>query len=188
MELSWTGESKDLSSGNSWAVTCEEGDVGDKMVIEVDVTKFRVQPFRSYKVCISLEDSLRDSYLDEVCTHLFSFEKYVPYVPDDEEMDTSVIDDIISGNDMRHATHVKNKESETKEQNKDVKTQLEDIEDFVNDDYKIGFLSIEDRTEPQLSLKILEDLDEFVIEHSSSEKIYFSFVMVLLTGVLIIVR
>jgi len=273
MELSWTGESKALSSGNSWAVNCEKGELGNKMVIEVDVTKFRVQPFRSYKVCISLEDSLRDYYLDEVCTHLFSFEKYVPYVPDDEEMDTSVIDDIISENDlrhtqvnhkedetkvkteledienfvrddykvsflsigdrtelelslkiledldqfviehsslekivvpdvdddsviddiisendMRHVTHVKNKESETKEQNKDVKTQLEDIEDFVRDDYKIGFLSIEDRTELQLSLKILEDLDEFVIEHSSSEKIYFSFVMVLLTGVLIIVR
>ena len=74
MELSWTGESKELSSGNSWAVNCEEG-LGDKMVIEVDVTKFRVQPFKSYKVCISLEDLPTDS---EVCTNLFSSEKYVP--------------------------------------------------------------------------------------------------------------
>merc|ERR1712106_307705 len=82
MELSWTGESKALSSGNSWAVNCEEGELGDKMVIRVDVTKFRVQPFRSYKVCISLEDSPTDSHLDEVCTHLFSFEKYVLYVPE----------------------------------------------------------------------------------------------------------
>ena len=57
------------------------------MVIEVDVTKFRVQPFKSYKVCISLEDSSTDSHLDEVCTHLFSFEKYVPYVPDEEEIE-----------------------------------------------------------------------------------------------------
>ena len=81
MELSWTGESKELSSGTSWAVNCEEGEQGDKMVIEVDVTKFRVQPFRSYKVCISLEDSPTESHLDEVCTHLFSFEKYVPYMP-----------------------------------------------------------------------------------------------------------
>ena len=78
MELSWTGESKELSSGNSWAINCEKGELGDKMVIEVDVTKFRVQPFKSYKVCISLEDSSTDSNLDEVCTHLFSFEKYVP--------------------------------------------------------------------------------------------------------------
>ena len=87
MELSWTGESKELSSGNSWAVNCEEGELGDKMVIEVDVTKFRVQPFKSYKVCISLEDSPTDSHLGEVCTHLFSFEKYVPYVPDVEEIE-----------------------------------------------------------------------------------------------------
>merc|ERR1711892_693385 len=151
MELSWTGESKALSSGNSWAVNCDQGNVGNKMVIAVDVTKFRVQPFRSYKVCISLEDSLRDSYVDEVCTHLFSFEKYVPYVPDDEEMDTSVIDKIMSGNDMRHVTHVIHKEDETK-----VKTELEDIEKFVRDDYKVNFLSIEDRTELELSLKILE--------------------------------
>ena len=75
MELSWTGESKELSSGNSWAVNCEEGELGDKMVIEVDVTKFRVQPFKSYKVCISLEDSSTDSHLDEVCTHLFSLKE-----------------------------------------------------------------------------------------------------------------
>jgi len=86
VELSWTGESKELSSGNSWAVTCEEGDVGDKMVIEVDVTKFRVQPFRSYKVCINLEDSPTNSHLDEVCSHLFSFEKYVPYIPEEEKI------------------------------------------------------------------------------------------------------
>ena len=87
MELSWTGESKELCSGNSWAVNCEEGEQGEqgsKMVIEVDVTKFRVQPFRSYKVCIRLEDSHTKSHLNEVCTHLFSFEKYVPYVPEEE--------------------------------------------------------------------------------------------------------
>ena len=84
MELSWTGESKELCSGNSWAVNCEEGEQGDKMVIEVDVTKFRVQPFISYKVCISLDDYITDTFIDEVCTHLFSFEKYVPYVPEEE--------------------------------------------------------------------------------------------------------
>ena len=63
------------------------------MVIEVDVTKFRVQPFRSYKVCISLEDYITNSYLDEVCTHLFSFEKYVPYVPE-EEVDDKAVEEV----------------------------------------------------------------------------------------------
>ena len=97
MELSWKGERKKLSSGNSWAVNCEEGELVDKMVIEVDVTKFRVQPFRSYKVCISLEDSPTDSHLDEVCTHLFSFEKYVPYVPEqseEEEKEVKVVETV----------------------------------------------------------------------------------------------
>ena len=54
--------------------------------IDVDVTKFKVQSFKSYKVCISIDDYTMD-YMDSakpVCTHLFSFEKYVPYNPDDE--------------------------------------------------------------------------------------------------------
>merc|ERR1712179_591485 len=104
MELSFSGESKELSSGTSWAVNCEEGEQGDKMVIEVDVTKFRVQPFKSYKVCISLEDSPTESHLDEVCTHLFSFEKYVPYVPE-EEINTNTKDNSL---DMNREEDVKN--------------------------------------------------------------------------------
>jgi len=111
VELSWTGESKELSSGNSWAVTCEEGDVGDKMVIEVDVTKFRVQPFRSYKVCINLEDSPTNSHLDEVCSHLFSFEKYVPYRPEEEETEVKEdINKLVENNDYKA---VKNTEIES---------------------------------------------------------------------------
>merc|ERR1711890_113545 len=51
------------------------------MIVEVDITKYRVQPFKSYKVCISLEDPTSGSYLRRVCTHLFSFERAVPYVP-----------------------------------------------------------------------------------------------------------
>ena len=72
------------------------------MIIEVDVTKFRVQPFRSYKVCISLEDYTTDSYLDEVCTHLFSFEKYVPYVPEEEEKKDIVDKDINKNTQDNH--------------------------------------------------------------------------------------
>ena len=157
MELSWTGESKELSSGNSWAVNCEEGELGDKMVIEVDVTKFRVQPFKSYKVCISLEDFPTDSHLDEVCTHLFSFEKYVPYVPHEEAIeDNSVAEsnksylkqmNVKSDNDMGFVTHM-TKEEITLEENdkhkseiisknsfeKSLKAKLKDIENFVRDD------------------------------------------------------
>ena len=165
MELSWTGESKELSSGTSWAVNCEEGEQGDKMVIEVDVTKFRVQPFRSYKVCISLEDYITDSYLDEVCTHLFSFEKYVPYVPEEEVGEDFVREDL--------------------EIEKDDKTKLEDIEHFVRDDFKSSFVNLADRTELELSLKILDEL-KFEMEHSRSVKISSSLVVIIGTILVII--
>merc|ERR1711936_1326333 len=81
VEIGFTGKEQELSSGNSWAVQCEEQEVGDKMIVDVDITKYRVQPFKSYKVCISLEDPSSGSYLRRVCTHLFSFERAVPYVP-----------------------------------------------------------------------------------------------------------
>merc|ERR1712179_332804 len=165
MELSFSGKSKELSSGTSWAVNCEEGEQGDKMVIEVDVTKFRVQPFRSYKVCISLEDYITDSYLDEVCTHLFSFEKYVPYVPEEEV-----------------GEYLMREESETE---KEVKTKLEDIEHFVRDDFKSSFVNLADRTELELSLKILDEL-KFEMEHSRSGRISFSHVLMLGTILAII--
>merc|ERR1712179_190766 len=132
------------------------------MVIEVDVTKFRVQPFRSYKVCISLEDYITDSYLDEVCTHLFSFEKYVPYVPEEEV-----------------GEYLMREESETE---KDVKTELEDI---VRDDFKSSFVNLADRTELELSLKILDEL-KFEMEHSRSGRISFSHVLMLGTILAII--
>merc|ERR1712179_278846 len=159
MELCFSGKSKELSSGTSWAVNCEEGEQGDKMVIEVDVTKFRVQPFRSYKVCISLEDYITDSYLDEVCTHLFSFEKYVPYVPEEE---------IVEYNSVINKVKTEHGESEN-----DVKTRLEDIEDFVSDDFKSSFVNLADKTELELSLKILDEL-KLEMEDSSSGKISYS--------------
>merc|ERR1712060_835339 len=81
VEIGFTGKEQELSSGNSWAVQCEEQEFGDKMIVDVDITKYRVQPFKSYKVCISVEDPTSGSYLQRVCTHLFSFERAVPYVP-----------------------------------------------------------------------------------------------------------
>ena len=159
MELSWTGESKELSSGNSWAVNCEEEELGDMMVIEVDVTKFRVQPFKSYKVCISLEDLYTDSYLDEVCTHLFSFEKYVPYVPHVEDIEDHSVSEanknyLKSDSDMNLRRQERSVES-----NKDLKTQLKNIENFIKDDYKSNFLNIDDKTELELSLAVLDELN-----------------------------
>ena len=187
MELSWTGESKELRSGNSWAVNCEEGELGDKMVIEVDVTKFRVQPFKSYQVCISLEDSSTDSHLDEVCTHLFSFEKYVPYVPHDEEIeDNSVAEpnklSVNKKNVKSHKDSEKDKsDSEKISKNsvaKSFKQKLEDIENFVRDDYRTSFLNSEDKTELELSLAILDEID-FEMKDSSSGKNSFSILMML---------
>ena len=140
------------------------------MIIEVDVTKFRVQPFRSYKVCISLEDYTTDSYLDEVCTHLFSFEKYVPYVPEEE---------IVEYNSVINKVKTEHGESEN-----DVKTRLEDIEDFVSDDFKSSFVNLADRTELELSLKILDEL-KLEMEDSSSGKISYSLSVML--GLLLVI-
>ena len=186
MELSWTGESKELSSGNSWAVNCEEGELGDKMVIEVDVTKFRVQPFKSYKVCISLEYSPIDSHLDKVCTHLFSFEKYVPYVPDHSVGEANK-KYVKSDSEMIHRTQDSILEGGVESSN-DLKSQLKNIENFVRDDYKSNFFNTEDKTELELSLAVLDELN-FVMKHSSSGKSNLSSLLILcIISVVIITR
>ena len=166
MELSWTGESKALSSGNSWAVNCEKGELGNKMMIEVDVTKFRVQPFRSYKVCISLEDSPTDSHLDEVCTHLFSFEKYVPYVPDDEE-DEKLKENITEkhhkmNGELMEANHfykipaldlgvTMNEHENMNDRNlRDKKIELENLNTVASDEYRATIFEEKDNTRHEL--------------------------------------
>jgi len=89
-----------MNSGNSWAIQCGEQEVGDKMVVDVDITKYRVQPFKSYKVCCSLSDSPTSSFLPRVCTHLFSFEQAVPYIPEqvttEAAIEERVTEDIVS--------------------------------------------------------------------------------------------
>jgi hypothetical protein len=185
MELGWTGESKELSSGNSWAVNCEEEELGDKMVIEVDVTKFRVQPFKSYKVCISLEDSPTDSHLDEVCTHLFSFEKYVPYVPDDDEMEVKDTNKIHIEGDVKDIEDTKNVlkvsdeaennvrilESEMKDIESVLKHQLDDIDNYVRDDFKSQFL--------ELKNEIVQEIDQ-KISYSSASKSHYNVAFIIL--------
>ena len=59
------------------------------------MTKFRVQPFKSYKVCISVDDYALDWAAPPVCTHLFSFEKFVPYNPDTEVREAEVREDTV---------------------------------------------------------------------------------------------
>jgi len=84
VELGWTGGETELSPGHSWAVTCTESattktSITDRVSIQVDITKYKVQPFKSYKVCVSLEEKMAKE-----CTHLFSFEKSVPYVLEED--------------------------------------------------------------------------------------------------------
>ena len=149
VEIGFTGKEQELNSGNSWAVQCEEQEVGDKMIVEVDITKYRVQPFKSYKVCISLEDPSSGSYLRRVCTHLFSFERAVPYVP-------TIIkkaEEAVSAKLSTEKQSVENIESESeseaeKESESDLRRQeeeerrgsdlqrvLEDTRHFVRDDF-----------------------------------------------------
>merc|ERR1711890_60150 len=106
------------------------------MIVEVDITKYRVQPFKSYKVCISLEDPTSGSYLRRVCTHLFSFERAVPYVPTTIKKAEEAISAKLS-------TQKQSKESENESGGKeeerggksDLQRVLEDPRHFVRDDF-----------------------------------------------------
>merc|ERR1711893_198755 len=105
---------------NHWAVNCEHLHA-DKMIIQVDVTKFKVQPFRSYKICITMEeDYIKDIQMDPVCTHLFSFEKSVPY---ENEKDLEAREEIVDG---IHENDI----------NSVIKHQLDNIENYLKDDSK----------------------------------------------------
>ena len=59
-----------------------------------------------------------------------------------------------------------------------IKHKLEDIENFVRDDYKASFLNSED--------KILEEID-YVMKHSIAEKFSFSYFVVLSTACLVMI-
>ena len=63
-------------------------------------------------MCLSLEDPSTGSFLPSTCTHLFSFERAVPYVPEEKEL----------GKEMKEV-------KETKEANavKEVKEVLVDV-------------------------------------------------------------
>ena len=120
-----------------------EQELGDKMVVEVDVTKYRVQPFKSYKVCLSLEDPTMGS-LPRTCTHLFSFERAVPYIPEEkeevEEVEEKVKEEVREV--MREVvSEVKEKLETLSEfagrvsEERELWRALEDTENFVRDDF-----------------------------------------------------
>ena len=131
---------QDLSSGNSWAVQCMEQELGDKMVVEVDVTKYRVQPFKSYKVCLSLEDPTMGS-LPRTCTHLFSFERAVPYIPEEKEEEELQEEEEVREIVKEVVREVKEKLETLSDvvgrvsEERELWRALEDTENFVRDDF-----------------------------------------------------
>jgi len=168
-EMSWIGEPKEMSSGNSWAVYCRESEKDrSKMEVDVDVTKFRVEPFKSYKVCISLDDYATDWAAAPACTHLFSFEKYVPYIPDTEGGEAvSEESDIVSSEKQSELERVEEK-IENKQKIEEVeaiesvlKHQLSNIENFVRDDYKAKYLELKE--------ELIEEVEDKIL-HSSADK------------------
>lgn len=147
VEIGFTGKEQELSSGNSWAVQCEEQEFGDKMIVDVDITKYRVQPFKSYKVCISVEDPTSGSYLRRVCTHLFSFERAVPYVPTIKKAEEAVSAKLSTEKQSEKSENESEVEEES-ENESDLRSQeeeerrgselqrvLEDTRHFVRDDF-----------------------------------------------------
>ena len=170
MEVGFTGKTEELSSGNSWAVTCQPSyDSSNKMEVEVDVTKFKVQPFRSYKVCISLDDYEMNWLAEPVCTHLFSFEKYVPYNPDTKEHEdtyskdeTDLKDETLVKDEIIEAAIESDIEDKTVEIESVLKHQLSNIEHFVRDDFKAQYNEIKKEIveEFQLEEKMLGSGEE----------------------------
>ena len=137
--------------------------------VDVDVTKFRVEPFKSYKVCVSLDDYAMDWAAAPACTHLFSFEKYVPYIPDTEGKSETVSDESELVNSEKQSELDRDKEKiENKQKVEEaeaiesvLKHQLSNIENFVRDDYKAKYLELKD--------ELIEEVEDKIL-HSSADK------------------
>ena len=80
-------------------------------------------------MCLSLEDTSTGSFLPSTCTHLFSFERAVPYVPEEKELAKE-------GKEVKEVKAVK-EVNEVKEVLVDVGSELvsvlEDTKDYVMD-------------------------------------------------------
>jgi hypothetical protein len=108
-------------------VQCLEQELGDKMVVEVDITKYRVQPFKSYKVCISLADPSSGTFLPRACTHLFSFEEAVPYVPVARQV-------VVKKEKVVRKAVAKQASEKVISAESELRSALKDTRDFVRDD------------------------------------------------------
>ena len=132
------------------------------------MTKFKVKAFRSYRVCISMEEWASQYSMQEVCTHLFSFEKAVPYRPEPEqqksdlkiEVDTKTVPAVVKSGEEDIIESV-------------LKQQLSDIDNFVRDDFKSEF--------QELKNEIVEEIEEIEkkVLHSSSDKPVMNFILIL---------
>ena len=113
-------------------------------------------------------DYTADYIAEPVCTHLFSFEKYVPYNPDLEvevEEDKSDLkeDRVSDDTDINYVKSEKRLEEEVienKQKEEEViesvlKQQLDNIENFVRDDFKVKYLELKDELIEQVEDKIL---------------------------------
>merc|ERR1719384_1100706 len=101
---------------------------------------------------------------EPVCTHLFSFEKYVPYNPDTEPEKTSskdktdLEDETLVKDEIIEAAIESDIEDKTVEIESVLKHQLSNIENFVRDDFKAQYneLKKEIVEEFQLEEKMLD--------------------------------
>ena len=109
-----------------------------------------------------------DWSLEPACTHLFSFEKYVPYVPDPEPQHP---DDMLTDkDDTKEVTSDLQKQIESEQKQEDretkiiesvLKRQLSNIENFVSDDFKAKYDELKD--------EFIEKVEEKLEQRSSSD-------------------
>merc|ERR1712210_57705 len=102
---------------------------------------------KSYKVCISLADPASGSFLRRVCTHLFSFERAVPYVPTIIKEAEEAVSAKLSTEKQSKESENESEVSEESENESDLRSQeeerrgselqrvLEDTRHFVRDDF-----------------------------------------------------
>ena len=114
-------------------------------------------------------DYTADYIAAPVCTHLFSFEKYVPYNPDMEvesvEDKSDLKEDMVSDdsdiNYVKSEKRIEEEVIESKQKEEEViesvlKQQLDNIENFVRDDFKVKYLELKDELIEKVEDKILQ--------------------------------
>merc|ERR1711915_754435 len=105
-----------------------------------------VQSFMSYKVCINLEEEYSSELaMEEVCTHLFSFEKSVPFIPDRDDRDIDIdTSKVLSDTQKFIQEKYKQLEDGVSNFGGSFSDEISDIEGFVEDDFRTSFLKDEE--------------------------------------------